>query len=434
MKIKSQKLLDARDVVIGSEYFKSVASHSLTVYVGIHNAAAFLEQLLRNLLGQTLKNYPLILVDNCSSDDSWSKIQKWPNEITDRAKLIRNPLNLGGTGSLALNSREVETDWFVTLHQDDTYKSNHLAALSRAISGARQEDLLFFSDMGTQSMGGKKLSTPIRQSWIANLDSKQSAFVANLVQQSVSYPSSAFRTSGMSEIQIPWHSSSFPDTEISLLQASQGYFKYIPEETMLYRMNPKSESHDLNPKERVLGPFASLSRVMASDSFMSLCSEIEEKDRTSFSKSVLKGIDLRLGESPFSEIVKLIAAETMALAWDYTETNSREQILETYKLAEEGRTTKLLEDLGAFYGATDSSTSNKQSAELTNAQLDLEQLLAEAAPPSTIQSTAVQKALLMIIGGLFPIRVRRKVIAFLVKSFAKLDPKSPWNLSWTPKN
>jgi hypothetical protein len=434
MRIKSERLLSSRMVVTGPKYIQAVTSHSFTVYIGVFNAMPFLGRLLQDIEAQTIQGFPLIIVDNNSTDQSWDEILNWPPNLMDRAKLIRNPINLGGAGSFSLNSGEVRTEWLVTLHQDDNYQPHHLRTLASAISYSSEEDLVLFTDMGTQNQEGKRLFTPIRQSWVANLESNESAFRANLVQQSVSYPSAAFRTNSLSPIQIPWHSSSFPDTELTLLQAPKGNFRFIPEQTMLYRMNPNSESHDLNPKERVLGPFASLCRVMASDSFLSLCGGVEEKDRSSFSKSVLDGIDLRLGESSFSEIVKLIASETMGVAWDYSEGLSREQIVKTYRLAEDGRTAKLLEDLGTFYNGSEPSVNKTHQQDLTQSQRDLEILLAGAAPASNTQGGQFQRVILTFIGRFLPLSFRRRVVAFLVRGYARLYPKSPWNLSWKPKN
>ena len=434
MQIHSQKLRSARKIVTGSKYKEILNHNSLTVYLGIFNGTPYLASLLQQIQNQTLKNFPLIVVDNASTDDSWNEILSWPDQVTSRAKLIRNPINLGGTGGFALNADHVETEWFVTIHQDDSYGPNHVEVINRAILASDLEDLVIFSDMGTQNMKGKKLFTPIRQSWVANLETPQSRFRSNLVQQSVSYPSAAFRTNGIVPLRFAWHSSSFPDTEITLLQSSRGSFRFVPELTMLYRMNPKSESHDLNPKERVLGPFASLSRVMASDSFLSLCLSVPEQERDSFSNSVLEGIDIRLGASPFSEIVKLIAAETMGLAWDYSEKTSREQIWSTYKLAEDGRTTKLLEELGAFFDEGASPPPRDKSQNLSSAQIDLEQLLREATPPSNAQASGIQRFLLTLVGQFFPLTLRRKVISFVVHLYTRFNSTSPWNLSWKPKS
>lgn len=432
MDIRSKKLRSGREIVIGAEYNNVLKTNSFTVYLGIYNGAPFLASLLEKLQAQTQRNFPLVVVDNASGDGSWNQILAWPTEMLERIKLIRNPINLGGVGSFALNLDQIDSEWLITMHQDDTYWPNHVSVLGKAVANSSKDEIVFFSDMGTQDMEGKELFTPIRQSWVANLETPQSAFRANLVQQSISYPSAAFRTSAMLPIQIPWHSSSFPDTEITLLQASKGYFRFVPELTMLYRMNPKSESHDLNPKERVLGPFASLSRVMASDSFLSLCLTIPEEHRHSFSNSVIDGIDIRLGTSSFSELVKLIAAETMGLAWDYTDTTSREQILATYKLAEDGRTTKLLEELGAYYAGSHVTPING-SEPLSDAQIELENLLSTAAPLSNSQADNAQRFLLTFIGKLLPLRIRRKVISFAVRLYSKFNPGSPWNLSWDSK-
>jgi hypothetical protein len=203
---------------------------------------------------------------------------------------------------------------------------------------------------------------------------------------------------------------------------------------MLYRMNPNSESHDLNPKERVLGPFAALSRVMASDSFLRLCLSVPERDRSNFAKSVLEGVDLRLGTSSFSEIVKLIASETMGLAWDYSDTTSREQILQTYKLAEDGRTTKLLLELGALYDEGHTTKEPPKAQQHSESQIELEKLLSAVTPPSNAQAGGAQRIVLTLIGGLLPLSIRRKIVLLVVRLYTKLSPTSPWNLSWKPKS
>lgn len=434
MRIDSEALRSGRQIIVGPDYAQTATESQITVYIGIYNGTPYLPNLLIQLLNQTQQNFALIIVDNHSTDSSWIELQNWPLAILGRSKLIRNPLNLGATGSFALNFSEVETDWFITMHQDDTYAPNHVSVLTKAINSSSEQDIVFFTDMGTQDMNGHKLLTPIRQSWIANLETPQTTFRSNLLQQSVSYPSAAFRTSAISPLQIPWHSSSFPDTEITLLQAATGNFKFVPEQTMLYRMNPKSESHDLNPKERVLGPFAALSRVMASDSFMQLCSDVPIGEREKFSKAVLEGIDIRLGESPFSEIVKLIASETMGLAWDYSEPVSRAQIYETYKIAEDGRTTKLLEELGAFYSGLTQGESQGKNQTRSNAQSELEEMLDQAAPASNSQVNRAQRLALTLIGGLLPLSLRRKVVSLTIRLYSFFYPQSQWNLAWKPKN
>lgn len=434
MRVNSEKLLKGREVLFGSDYALSVAQSNFTVFLGVYNGAQFLDSLLEQLLLQEAEGFPLLIVENASTDGSWELINSWPSQITRRAKLVRNPINVGGIGTLVLNLFEVETPWLVTLHQDDIYLANHLQTLKQSIGVASEDELVVFTDMGTVDLRGKVMASLIRQSWIADLSTRESSFIANLTQQSVSYPSAAFRASALSRANIPWHSTSFPDTEITLLQAPVGNFKFVPKQTMLYRVNPNSTSRDLDPKERILGPFASLTRVMASESFYLLCIGVQDENRSSFSKAVTRGIEMRLGESPLCELVKLIASETMALAWDYTEPTSREQILQTYKLAEDGRTTKLLEELGVFYHEGQTSPPAIQDHPFSDAQRELEKLLSAASPPSNAQAGGAQRFALTLIGRLLPLSIRRKVVSLAVRLFTKFVPTSPWNLSWKPKS
>ena len=124
----------------------------------------------------------------------------------------------------------------------------------------------------------------------------------------------------------------------------------------------------------------------------------------------------------------------MGLAWDYSEKSSRDQILSTYKLAEDGRTTKLLDDLGTFYTEGNSTQTATHNQPFSEAQIELEKLLSAATPPSNTQAGGVQRVVLSLIGRIFPLPVRRKVVSFVVRNYARFNPSSPWNLSWKPKN
>jgi hypothetical protein len=436
MKADDERICSAQTVKVGSKFSELSSQSDLTVFVGLFNGQEYLDNMLRQLLAQTTQRFPILVVDNFSSDKSWETILEWPEELKSRSKMIRNPINLGGLGSFRLNLSEIETDWIVTLHQDDVYLSNHIEVLSKSIKSAKSDDLVLFTDMGTLNESGTKENrTLVRQSWVANLANQSSSFLSNLSLQVVSYPSSAFRVSALEMQTIPWHSSSFPDTEITLQQASKGSFKFIPEQTMLYRMNPKSESNDLNPEERLLGPFASLCRVMASDSFMRLCLDVSDSDRDSFSIAILNGIETRLGESELSEIVKLIAAETMAAAWSYSEPNSRDKILEIYKVASDGRTIKLLNDLAGLYGQTGKSSELKSSYAMNSkTSEELKKLLAGGLPASNQKANPLFKVALSFLSLFLPLPLRRKVVGALIRFVSKLLPNSAWNLNWRPKN
>ncbi len=430
MELRSPKLLSEREIIEGQDFKILSQRAATTVFVGLFNGAQYLDGIIDQLSTQSRQAFPIIWVDNYSSDDTWTRIRSLPEGLLNKSKLIRNPVNLGGMGSLMLNLKEVQTDWVTSWHQDDVYFKSHMAVMLEQCSKASRDVLVVFSDMGTVDFSDTKIFTSIRQSWIANLGSKTSSFRANLLQQSVSYPSASFRVSGLSGLEIPWHSTSFPDTEITLLQSGIGRFLFVPKQTMLYRVNPQSESRGLQSEERILGPFASLCRVFASESFFKLCLEIDRNRQPIFARDVLRGIETRLGSSPFTEMVKLIASESMGKAWEYQDPVSREKIKEVYAAAGSASVNELLTELGVFY-------QSNSSAPIVESQLDsmseaskgqMKALLSQANPLSNAPASRGERFLLNVIARILPLRIRRLAIRGLLRIYGLLKPKSQWNL------
>jgi glycosyltransferase involved in cell wall biosynthesis len=400
----------------------------MTAMVGLYNAEHYLENIEHELLNQTDGESPIIFVDNCSSDNTRELLKNFSPELLSKSCVVRNPINLGGLGSLYLNLDLVTSPWVATVHQDDVYLPNHFSTLKEAIENASIDDVCFFTDMGTISgeSGSSPEKTLIRPSWILDSWLQRDVFLANLKLQAVSFPSSAFRVSALLKTEVPWHSSTFTDTEITLMLSTTGTIMPIWETTMLYRLNPESESHDLTSPERILGSALSILRVVNSPGFTKLIQSLEHKDRASFAKNVFFGIEARLGRSIISELVTLAASESMGRSWGYNEVNTRENIETYFESLGGARTTELLKNLGQLYG-------DKRTGKLSN---DKKNLLAESAsallnvdlPSSHIGGSQVQKNTLRIVGGLLPLKVRRKVTKILVGIATLFKPKSPWRL------
>ena len=52
----------------------------ISVIVAMYNAGNFIEECLQSLLNQTLKNIEVIVVDDCSTDNSVSVVKKFSDE------------------------------------------------------------------------------------------------------------------------------------------------------------------------------------------------------------------------------------------------------------------------------------------------------------------------------------------------------------------
>ena len=102
----------------------------ISVIVAMYNAGNFIEECLQSLLNQTLKNIEVIVVDDCSTDNSVSVVKNFSDE---RLTLTKTPRNSGYPGiprNTALNTARGKYITFVD--SDDFLDDNALEKLFNA--------------------------------------------------------------------------------------------------------------------------------------------------------------------------------------------------------------------------------------------------------------------------------------------------------------
>jgi hypothetical protein len=117
----------------------------------------------------------------------------------------------------------------------------------------------------------------------------------------------------------------------------------IFKETMVYRENEQSESHNLNEDERMITTSLGLVRFFSSSEFIDLTRSINEIDRSSFVKSVNRAISIRLKKTPLSDFTRLFANESMMTAWGYSEQTSIKNVKGFFDDIDSSFTSPLLE-------------------------------------------------------------------------------------------
>ena len=70
----------------------------VSVIIPMYNAADFIEECLQSLLNQTLKNIEVIVVDDCSTDNSVEIVKNFSPKFEGRLNLIRHKKNSGYPG------------------------------------------------------------------------------------------------------------------------------------------------------------------------------------------------------------------------------------------------------------------------------------------------------------------------------------------------
>jgi glycosyltransferase involved in cell wall biosynthesis len=384
---------------------------NLTVFLGIYNGEKYLEDLLEQIKNQDTNNFKLLIVDNASTDGSFKIINTWPQKLSNmNMEIIRNPRNLGAGGSLNLNLNTIDTPWFITMHQDDFYKPNHISTLIQKISEAGDEISGVSATMGSMTNDGKKMKSIPRSSWFsADLD-KYGQFIQNVKSQTIPFPCTAFRTEVYKKTKVLIHNPSFSDTEQTLRMLCHGKFIFTQEETMLYRENPASESHVLNDKEREIGSYIGLNRVFGSELFKIFIKTLEKEKLFNFIKSLDSAVTERIRDSQLIQTLQIGLLENVLESIGYEDREVMKLLSIKYQNFVSPLTLSILSNLGEF------SIGPKESKN-----------------PDQIGASSWKKKMwdkYFSSRIVFPDRIHKTLIKSMYKLLFKFKPNHRWNTKW----
>lgn len=96
----------------------------VSVVLPVYNVAAYIQDTIQSILNQTFSDFELLLLDDCSTDDTVARIQA----ITDpRVRLIRNERNLGRAGTDNAALQHVRGEYVAKMDGDDLCHPERLA-------------------------------------------------------------------------------------------------------------------------------------------------------------------------------------------------------------------------------------------------------------------------------------------------------------------
>ncbi|MFK8265479.1 glycosyltransferase family 2 protein [Capnocytophaga cynodegmi] len=90
----------------------------ISVLIPTYNVEKFVEQALRSVMNQTYSNLEIIIVDDCSTDNTYEILTKIAEE-DDRIKLLRNETNLKIAETLNLALKQSTGKYIVRMDGDD---------------------------------------------------------------------------------------------------------------------------------------------------------------------------------------------------------------------------------------------------------------------------------------------------------------------------
>ena len=93
----------------------------LSIIVPVYNMAADgkLNFCLDSLIGQTITDYEIIAVDDCSTDRSLDILKEYEAKYPDKFRAIHSPVNKRQGGAKNIGIREAKGEWIGFIDSDD---------------------------------------------------------------------------------------------------------------------------------------------------------------------------------------------------------------------------------------------------------------------------------------------------------------------------
>ena len=95
----------------------------VSIIMPSYNTAAYIADSIRSVQAQTYENWELIIVDDCSTDDTDAMVASFSD---NRIRYLKNPVNSGAAVSRNYALREAKGKWIAFLDSDDLWEPEKL--------------------------------------------------------------------------------------------------------------------------------------------------------------------------------------------------------------------------------------------------------------------------------------------------------------------
>lgn len=119
-----------------------------SIIVNSYNIEKYIERAIESVLCQDFKNYEIIIVDDCSTDGTFEKIQKYKNDKIDIFQTKTNSGTAGAGRNIGIENAQGE--YILFLDGDDTLYDNQTLSNIDNIIGSKHPEVIFlgYEDIG----------------------------------------------------------------------------------------------------------------------------------------------------------------------------------------------------------------------------------------------------------------------------------------------
>lgn len=149
----------------------------ITVIIPTYNGARFIAEAIRSVCDQTIPAKEIIVVDDCSIDDTVSRVSDIGRDSRIPIRTISLPKNSGGPAHpINVAVAAATTELVAVLDQDDVYASDILELVTKAFSAATGCSMAFYWRGDVTDPNGAPTQSPSLRSEIVALGVQQDGF------------------------------------------------------------------------------------------------------------------------------------------------------------------------------------------------------------------------------------------------------------------
>lgn len=113
-----------------------------SVIIPCYNSWQFMERGLKSLNAQTYRNFEVLLIDDCSGDDTYERLLSYQKTSELNMRVFRNKWNCGPGGSRNYGIQQATGEFIAFLDSDDWYETDCLEQMFKEVS-EREADVVF---------------------------------------------------------------------------------------------------------------------------------------------------------------------------------------------------------------------------------------------------------------------------------------------------
>lgn len=209
-----------------------LANKSVTVSIvlPVYNGERFLRQSVDSIMGQSFKDWELIIVDDCSTDNS-SKIAESFAKKDKRISVVHNKVNRKLPESLNIGFAEAQGKYFTWTSDDNIAKPNWLKTMVDYLDSNPKADMV----VGTMDLideDGKFISATLKKNRVFSLAYRNNVGAVFMYRKSIADKVGKYDTGSFG----------VEDWDYWCRIALNGTIEYIPDNLYLYRIHNNSLS------------------------------------------------------------------------------------------------------------------------------------------------------------------------------------------------